>query len=51
MPQMAPLWWDILFIYFLMVFLMINMLIYFNKNYKPLTNMMKKSINSMKWKW
>nr|UPL65743.1 ATPase subunit 8 [Notobitus elongatus] len=53
MPQMAPLWWEILFIMFITMFMMTNMIIYYNKNMKPNLNIKNKnySINQFKWKW
>nr|UPL65679.1 ATPase subunit 8 [Homoeocerus unipunctatus] len=52
MPQMAPLWWESLFIFFILSFLFMNMIMFFNKNNKPINlneKMMK--INQLKWKW
>nr|UPL66079.1 ATPase subunit 8 [Idiostolus sp.] len=55
MPQMACLWWDMLFIYFMLSFLMMSTMIYFityNDN-----NLICKEKNTgllenqMNWKW
>nr|UEP16622.1 ATP synthase F0 subunit 8 [Megalotomus costalis] len=52
MPQMAPMWWDILYIIFIILFLLINMIIYFNKNLKINYKMINKLNNEeIKWKW
>nr|YP_010692655.1 ATP synthase F0 subunit 8 [Notobitus meleagris]WBV80530.1 ATP synthase F0 subunit 8 [Notobitus meleagris] len=53
MPQMAPLWWEILFIMFIAMFLLTNMVIYYNKQMNPNFNIESKSykINQFKWKW
>nr|ALO76593.1 ATP synthase F0 subunit 8 [Coccidula rufa] len=50
MPQMMPLNWMMLFLYFIMLFMILNILLYFN--FQPIPNMknlkFKKIIN---WKW
>nr|QWX95527.1 ATP synthase subunit 8 [Molipteryx lunata] len=52
MPQMAPLWWEILFIMFIMSFLFMNTIIYFNKiPNKKNTENESININNLKWKW
>nr|QWX95535.1 ATP synthase subunit 8 [Paralycambes pronotalis] len=52
MPQMAPLWWELLFVMFIWLFMMISMIIYFNKMNNPEV-MGSKSIetNQKNWKW
>nr|YP_009466093.1 ATP synthase F0 subunit 8 [Pentatomidae sp. GM-2014]AIW65015.1 ATP synthase F0 subunit 8 [Pentatomidae sp. GM-2014] len=45
MPQMAPLWWETLYVSFLMSFIIMNMMIYFSKTIK-----IKKEINNKSWK-
>nr|YP_009654878.1 ATP synthase F0 subunit 8 [Scotinophara lurida]QCI09446.1 ATP synthase F0 subunit 8 [Scotinophara lurida] len=52
MPQMAPLWWEILFIVFVMLFIMINIFIYFSPN-NSLKKINKKSelFKELTWKW
>nr|YP_009654735.1 ATP synthase F0 subunit 8 [Catacanthus incarnatus]QCI09290.1 ATP synthase F0 subunit 8 [Catacanthus incarnatus] len=56
MPQMAPLWWEILFLMFIFSYLTMNILIYFN-NKKENINQTNKNMNNMKnnkimnWKW
>ncbi|YP_003208157.1 ATP synthase F0 subunit 8 (mitochondrion) [Halyomorpha halys] len=52
MPQMSPLWWEILFIYFIMSYFMFNIFIYFSIN-KPLSFKMNKNkkIEQMNWSW
>uniref|UniRef100_UPI0030DF4B67 ATP synthase F0 subunit 8 n=1 Tax=Mecidea indica TaxID=3127717 RepID=UPI0030DF4B67 len=53
MPQMAPMWWEILFIMFIMSFILMNIMMYFFNKMK--TNMNKKeksnNINQMNWMW
>nr|YP_009754532.1 ATP synthase F0 subunit 8 [Myrmus lateralis]QIN90640.1 ATP synthase F0 subunit 8 [Myrmus lateralis] len=53
MPQMAPLWWEILFMVFIMLFILMSIVIYYNtmmlpKNQKYSNN---KIYNQMNWKW
>nr|YP_010866023.1 ATP synthase F0 subunit 8 [Piezodorus guildinii]WGT93131.1 ATP synthase F0 subunit 8 [Piezodorus guildinii]DAZ87550.1 TPA_asm: ATP synthase F0 subunit 8 [Piezodorus guildinii] len=53
MPQMSPMWWEILFLLFISFYIMMNIMLYFNKknnSIKNNKNMMKhnKQIN---WKW
>nr|AYR05102.1 ATP synthase F0 subunit 8 [Scymninae sp. 2 ACP-2013] len=51
MPQMMPLNWMMLMIYFIMIFLLFNILIYFNNLSKPM-NFKKMDYNKMiSWKW
>nr|UPL65717.1 ATPase subunit 8 [Enoplops sibiricus] len=52
MPQMSPLWWEVLFFMFIMSFMFMNMIMYFNKKIEPkkMTSMEPK-INQFKWKW
>nr|UPL65692.1 ATPase subunit 8 [Sinodasynus sp.] len=53
MPQMSPLWWETLFIMFIILFMMINMILFFNKPQSPKQNKMHKNnmINQFKWTW
>nr|YP_010626158.1 ATP synthase F0 subunit 8 [Dybowskyia reticulata]WBK02994.1 ATP synthase F0 subunit 8 [Dybowskyia reticulata] len=52
MPQMAPLWWELLFLMFLMTYMIMNTLIYFMpKSYLDMLNKKNKSINQINWKW
>nr|AYW52353.1 ATP synthase F0 subunit 8 [Erotylinae sp. 2 ACP-2013] len=49
---MSPLNWVSLFIYFIMIFMMVNTMVYFSFLYKPKNKKMK--INSsykIYWKW
>nr|AET13033.1 ATP synthase F0 subunit 8 [Bittacomorphella fenderiana] len=54
MPQMAPMSWLILFMFFSIIFIMFNMMNYYNSmpiyssKTKSITNI---KINSMNWKW
>nr|YP_011009648.1 ATP synthase F0 subunit 8 [Hygia lativentris]WPV77640.1 ATP synthase F0 subunit 8 [Hygia lativentris] len=52
MPQMSPLWWEILYIMFLLMFMIIIMIIYYNKEFNPQNNLNKKmKLCQFKWKW
>nr|YP_009472976.1 ATP synthase F0 subunit 8 [Notopteryx soror]AST10206.1 ATP synthase F0 subunit 8 [Notopteryx soror] len=51
MPQMAPLWWETLFILFIVKFLLMNTIMYFNKPYTPKSSSMQKSMSSNEFKW
>nr|AYR05217.1 ATP synthase F0 subunit 8 [Cryptorhynchinae sp. 4 ACP-2013] len=51
MPQMAPMNWLILYIYFIMLFLMIIIFNYFSFMYKPKKFETKKITKKINWKW
>uniref|UniRef100_A0AB38ZDF3 ATP synthase complex subunit 8 n=1 Tax=Esakia lundbladi TaxID=3095926 RepID=A0AB38ZDF3_9HEMI len=51
MPQMAPLSWLTLMIMFIISIVIINSMLYFNKNYSTMSNKMKMEKNSINWKW
>nr|YP_011009674.1 ATP synthase F0 subunit 8 [Hygia opaca]WPV77666.1 ATP synthase F0 subunit 8 [Hygia opaca] len=52
MPQMSPMWWEVLYIMFLLSYIFITMIIYYNKKTSPQNNLNKKmSIYQFKWKW
>nr|AXS64904.1 ATP synthase F0 subunit 8 [Curculionidae sp. KM-2017] len=51
MPQMAPLNWTLLYIYFILIFLLIVILNYYMFLYKPSIKITKKKIHSINWKW
>nr|AXS66454.1 ATP synthase F0 subunit 8 [Cerambycidae sp. 5 KM-2017] len=51
MPQMAPLNWLILFIFFLSIFLLFNIINYFNINMTPEKKYILKSKTLTNWKW
>nr|YP_009727908.1 ATP synthase F0 subunit 8 [Notonecta montandoni]QHZ87283.1 ATP synthase F0 subunit 8 [Notonecta montandoni] len=52
MPQMSPMWWTTLFMLFLLSFLLVMMIMYFNKEYKPLSmEITKKEMKMLNWKW
>nr|QZI85941.1 ATP synthase F0 subunit 8 [Eocanthecona furcellata] len=52
MPQMAPLWWEILFIVFIMTFLTFSIMIYFNKKNSTMSKTLSsKSIKNLNWMW
>nr|YP_010988552.1 ATP synthase F0 subunit 8 [Medeopteryx isaanensis]WOR80696.1 ATP synthase F0 subunit 8 [Medeopteryx isaanensis] len=51
MPQMAPLSWLNLFIYFIIIFMMFNIMNYFSLIYN--NNIIKKNMEkkTIMWKW
>nr|UPL65588.1 ATPase subunit 8 [Leptocoris augur] len=51
MPQMAPLWWETLFILLILCFIMMSVIIYYvsNPKIKNDSNLIK--INQFNWKW
>nr|AXZ71058.1 ATP synthase F0 subunit 8 [Lonchoptera multiseta] len=53
MPQMAPLSWLILFIFFTIMFIFFNIMNYYNFNTskKSKENMMMSKSISFNWKW
>nr|QWX95531.1 ATP synthase subunit 8 [Piezogaster calcarator] len=53
MPQMAPLWWEILFILFITSFLMTNIMIYYLKSPEMLSikSTLYKTPIQLNWKW
>nr|AML26232.1 ATP synthase F0 subunit 8 [Scirtidae sp. BMNH 1274304] len=51
MPQMAPLNWLMLFMYFILLFLMFCIMNYSFINYSPTSSKIKKLIKNMNWKW
>nr|YP_010729227.1 ATP synthase F0 subunit 8 [Luciola kagiana]WEB57923.1 ATP synthase F0 subunit 8 [Luciola kagiana] len=51
MPQMAPLSWLNLFMFFIMIFMMFNMMNYFSFTYKSKELNKKKMTKLYTWKW
>nr|YP_009943340.1 ATP synthase F0 subunit 8 [Cletus punctiger]QOD41603.1 ATP synthase F0 subunit 8 [Cletus punctiger] len=52
MPQMSPLWWEILFLVFIMSFMLMNTIIFYNKKMLPKQKSIEMiKINQFKWKW
>nr|YP_009544118.1 ATP synthase F0 subunit 8 [Cosmoscarta dorsimacula]AZJ53293.1 ATP synthase F0 subunit 8 [Cosmoscarta dorsimacula] len=51
MPQMAPMWWTMLFLMFNLTFLLLNMLMYFIINFNNKMKFNKMMKNQMIWKW
>nr|UYA97450.1 ATP synthase F0 subunit 8 [Megacopta cribraria]UYA97463.1 ATP synthase F0 subunit 8 [Megacopta cribraria]UYA97476.1 ATP synthase F0 subunit 8 [Megacopta cribraria] len=53
MPQMAPLWWEYLFLSFSTLMMIMMIIIYHNPNVQPSKNtkMSKKMMNQMNWPW
>nr|UPL65523.1 ATPase subunit 8 [Macropes robustus] len=51
MPQMAPLWWEILYLTFIILFLMMNTIMFFSFNKKIKTSITSTNIKTLNWKW
>nr|AXS66163.1 ATP synthase F0 subunit 8 [Cerambycidae sp. 9 KM-2017] len=51
MPQMAPLNWLILFIFFLSIFFLFNIMNYYIINLTPEKKITSKIKTSINWKW
>nr|AXS65193.1 ATP synthase F0 subunit 8 [Staphylinoidea sp. 1 KM-2017] len=51
MPQMAPMNWMILFLFFIMIFMLFNSLNYFCFLYTPKSTIAKKKTMYINWKW
>nr|YP_010999375.1 ATP synthase F0 subunit 8 [Arma koreana]WPM93260.1 ATP synthase F0 subunit 8 [Arma koreana] len=52
MPQMSPLWWEVLFIIFVMTYFMFNIMIYFNKKNSLINkNSKNNKTNNLNWMW
>nr|UPL65263.1 ATPase subunit 8 [Largus sp.] len=52
MPQMAPMWWEMLYLYNINLLLLTSFIIFHNKNYKMKSNKASKMNKNQKtWKW
>nr|AFQ62331.1 ATP synthase F0 subunit 8 [Dermestes peruvianus] len=51
MPQMAPMNWLTLFIFFTLTFLVLNSMNFFQTNYQSKTSTSKKNTYKINWKW
>nr|YP_010596320.1 ATP synthase F0 subunit 8 [Sthenias yunnanus]WAJ61222.1 ATP synthase subunit 8 [Sthenias yunnanus] len=51
MPQMAPLSWLILFLFFIMIFMIFNIKNFYMFNYLPKSSISNKNIVTYNWKW
>nr|AXS66420.1 ATP synthase F0 subunit 8 [Cucujoidea sp. 32 KM-2017] len=51
MPQMAPMNWIILMIYFIMIFMTFNSINYFNFLYNTKSSKITKKLIKFNWKW
>nr|YP_009472924.1 ATP synthase F0 subunit 8 [Macrosaldula sp. PJ-2017]AST10154.1 ATP synthase F0 subunit 8 [Macrosaldula sp. PJ-2017] len=52
MPQMAPMWWTMLMMFFIICFLMVAVKNYFIVKYSPKQIMMSsKDTKQVSWKW
>nr|YP_010414444.1 ATP synthase F0 subunit 8 [Kusala populi]URW11944.1 ATP synthase F0 subunit 8 [Kusala populi] len=50
MPQMSPLWWTTLMITFIILFILMMTILYFNINNK-MSKMIKLTETKINWKW
>nr|AXS65683.1 ATP synthase F0 subunit 8 [Staphylinoidea sp. 11 KM-2017] len=51
MPQMAPLNWLSLFLYFIFIFMLFNTLNYYSFQYSPIKTFTSKKTFKLNWKW
>nr|YP_010439950.1 ATP synthase F0 subunit 8 [Pseudoechthistatus hei]UTD44996.1 ATP synthase subunit 8 [Pseudoechthistatus hei] len=51
MPQMAPLSWLILFMFFLFIYLLFNISNFYNFKYSSKSDLKNKNILNYNWKW
>nr|AMA06627.1 ATP synthase F0 subunit 8 [Cryptolaemus montrouzieri]AMA06638.1 ATP synthase F0 subunit 8 [Cryptolaemus montrouzieri]AMA06649.1 ATP synthase F0 subunit 8 [Cryptolaemus montrouzieri]AMA06660.1 ATP synthase F0 subunit 8 [Cryptolaemus montrouzieri]AMA06671.1 ATP synthase F0 subunit 8 [Cryptolaemus montrouzieri] len=51
MPQMMPLNWMMLYLFFFLIFMIINSMIYFIFFNKPYSTQKIKYNNKINWKW
>nr|QJF72850.1 ATP synthase F0 subunit 8 [Nephus includens] len=51
MPQMMPLNWLTLFLYFIAIFMLFNIILFFNFNINKDTSFKKFYKNKLNWKW
>nr|UAM92167.1 ATP synthase F0 subunit 8 [Deleaster bactrianus] len=51
MPQMAPLNWMSLFVLFIMIFMMLNLMNYFSFTYQMKQSKFLKKSSQYNWKW
>nr|ASY97600.1 ATP synthase F0 subunit 8 [Pyrrhocoris tibialis]UEP16596.1 ATP synthase F0 subunit 8 [Pyrrhocoris tibialis] len=51
MPQMSPLWWEMLYILTTSMMIMTSIIIYHNKTINSKNNPMKYNLKTPSWKW
>nr|YP_009271875.1 ATP synthase F0 subunit 8 [Xylotrechus grayii]AIW58309.1 ATP synthase F0 subunit 8 [Xylotrechus grayii] len=51
MPQMAPLNWLLLFIFFTSMFMIFNVMNFYSFSYKPKEKKSEKTKINLNWKW
>nr|YP_009627347.1 ATP synthase F0 subunit 8 [Aristobia reticulator]QCC70797.1 ATP synthase subunit 8 [Aristobia reticulator] len=51
MPQMAPISWLILYLFFFMIFIIFNIINYYSLNYNIKSSKNTKSSLNYNWKW
>nr|YP_010373814.1 ATPase subunit 8 [Malcus auriculatus]UPI55341.1 ATPase subunit 8 [Malcus auriculatus] len=50
MPQMSPMWWDYMYMYFIIIFMLTNMINYWINN-KIMKKYNSKNTKNMNWPW
>nr|YP_009178819.1 ATP synthase F0 subunit 8 [Agasicles hygrophila]ALJ78614.1 ATP synthase F0 subunit 8 [Agasicles hygrophila]ASO76780.1 ATP synthase F0 subunit 8 [Agasicles hygrophila] len=51
MPQMMPLNWTLLMLFFLIIFYLYNILNFYSMNYNSIKTSTKMKTTSINWKW
>nr|QQQ88740.1 ATP synthase F0 subunit 8 [Hyalella kochi] len=51
MPQMAPMLWCMLFLYFILLTVILMKLVFFSNSYSSPTSNLKKGLVKLNWKW
>nr|YP_010373763.1 ATPase subunit 8 [Ninus insignis]UPI55264.1 ATPase subunit 8 [Ninus insignis] len=51
MPQMSPMMWDILFMFFILSFMLMNSLMYWFKSFKSSYKKNNIKMKNINWKW
>nr|YP_009643496.1 ATP synthase F0 subunit 8 [Dindymus rubiginosus]APO08939.1 ATP synthase F0 subunit 8 [Dindymus rubiginosus] len=51
MPQMAPLWWEMIYMTITSMLILMSILIYHNNMMNPTKTYKNKKYNFLTWKW
>nr|UPL65884.1 ATPase subunit 8 [Mecomma ambulans] len=54
MPQMAPIWWSMMFLIFILTYFMVMIMVYFspkNKKNEKMSESINKTTKLLNWKW
>nr|QQQ88870.1 ATP synthase F0 subunit 8 [Hyalella kochi] len=51
MPQMAPMLWCVLFLYFILLAVILMKLVFFSSSYSNSTSSIKEGLIKLNWKW